>query len=506
MSRLPTPLMLVGTADTLSQLAALFRLSPELPQPLGGLLVGPGRPRDLDILGHLPDLPHIAAHHRPAAAVVCLPEAMRHERQAALAILHELGIHPIEIPPLADQLTSGSVQSRGPAPLQPTIRWEELINRTPYDIDRAAISRLLENQCVLITGAGGSIGSEIARIVAGFRPSLLVLMERSENALFEINRQIAARFPSVPRKALLHDVVDVQSTRRRILECAPHAIFHAAAHKHVPLMEEHPSDAMTNNVTGTRNVAEAALEAGAAHFVLISSDKAVNPTSVMGASKRLAELFIQGLQKHGPTGTRFSMVRFGNVLGSAGSVIPIWSAQLSEGGPVTITDPRMTRYFMTIPEAASLVILAATLPSPPGEAPVYVLDMGEPVRILDLAARFIAAHGFTPRVITTEHADDFDWPFPLALAPGRPPMDIVFTGIRPGEKLFEQLAYDSELLLPTPYPGINAWTGEGHPVDIHAMARDLAGITSAADHTAVHRFIRKYLPEIRGGLAQKLAG
>ncbi|MEX0776497.1 MAG: polysaccharide biosynthesis protein [Phycisphaeraceae bacterium] len=316
----------------------------------------------------------------------------------------------------------------------------QLLGRTPHPLDESAICRTVSDRVVLITGAGGSIGSELARIVCRFGPSRLVLVERSENALFEIDREIARRFPDQPRAAVLHDVTDAPRTLGVITAQKPAVIFHAAAHKHVPMMEDHPAQAVENNFYGTRSLADAAAAAGCVdRFVMISTDKAVRPSSVMGASKRLAELYIQYLNSR--SDTIFSMVRFGNVLGSACSVIPIWTDQLAHGGPITVTHPDMQRYFMTIPEAAGLVVQSAAFA---GAAPlergcaggeVFLLDMGQPIRILDLAKRFVRRNG---------------------LEPGRD-IQIKITGIRPGEKLFEELAYDSEAMLPTPHPSVRLW-------------------------------------------------
>jgi FlaA1/EpsC-like NDP-sugar epimerase len=285
---------------------------------------------------------------------------------------------------------------------------------------------------VLLTGAGGSIGSELARIVARFGPARLVLVERGENALFEIDREIARLFPRLPRAAVLHDVTDGPRTLAVVMAQKPDVIFHAAAHKHVPMMEDHPSAAIENNFYGTRSIADAACRVGVGRFVMISTDKAVNPTSVMGATKRLAELYIQHLSSR--CETVFSMVRFGNVLGSACSVLPIWAKQLAQGEALTVTDAQMTRYFMTIPEAAGLVLQSAAYAGG-NDAAVFLLDMGKPIRIVDMARRFIRAQGLKPEV---------DVP-------------IVFTGVRPGEKLFEELAYGSEDMLPTPHASIRIW-------------------------------------------------
>jgi FlaA1/EpsC-like NDP-sugar epimerase len=288
---------------------------------------------------------------------------------------------------------------------------------------------------VLVTGAGGSIGSELCRQVLRYGPRTLVLFERSEHALWQVDRELRAHHPDADIVTLIGDVTD----RRRIDEVltthAPQVVLHAAAHKHVPMMEANPAEAVANNVVGTKVVADAcAANAATEVFVLISTDKAVNPTSVMGATKRLAERYVTEVASRHPQ-TRFVSVRFGNVLGSTGSVIPIFREQIAAGGPVTVTDPEMTRYFMTIPEAAGLVLQAATLATDAGE--VFLLDMGDPVRIVDLANEMIRLSG---------------------LEPGRD-IEVVFTGARPGEKLFEELRYDDEGSEPTAHPKV--WKNVG---------------------------------------------
>ncbi len=427
------------------------------------------------------------------SAVLSLPADHRQIRTQILALLREAEIPTIEMPAIEDLLASATVpeQARTADARARSVDLASLIQRDPHEIDHEAVGELLRAKRVVVTGAGGSIGSELAHACCAFEPELIVLMERSENALFEIDRQIQRRYPAIARRAVLHDVTDEPATRRLLREIRPHAIYHAAAHKHVPLMEEHPADAVRNNVFGTRSIADASLEAGVERFVLISSDKAVRPSSIMGATKRLAELYVQSMQDQAITharDTRFSMVRFGNVLGSAGSVIPIWNAQLAEGGPITVTDSRMTRYFMTIPEAAMLVLQASAL-SCEGPAPVYVLDMGEPVRILELAKRFIDAHGFAPWIsppgstIQALSAEAPDGSIP-----------IVTTGIRPGEKLHEALAYDSEHLSPTAHSAINAWAGECPRIDADTMIADLRAASGLGNRSIILSAIRRHVP------------
>lgn len=451
----------------------------------------------LTVLGGFHQLPEA---HRVLAftlAIVSLPSALGAWQLRVRTRLRELSLPERIVPPIEDLLAAPPVAAvrTNSSDLDVT----ELIGRTPYGLDRHSVSKALTGKRVLITGAGGSIGSELARIVATFHPEQLILMERAENALFEIDRQIARRFPEIKRKAVLHDVVDADATLRHCVHLKPHVVFHAAAHKHVPLMEDHPSHAVTNNLFGTKSIADAAVATGTERFVLISSDKAVNPTSVMGATKRLAEIYTQSLNRRG-SATRCCMVRFGNVLGSACSVLPIWGGQLAEGGPITVTDPRMTRYFMTIHEAATLVIQASAAGDSGAvvlgkEPAVFVLDMGDPVRIVELAQRFIRAHGFSPRVV-----DRHSTPLPEFARPDinddAPAIDIVLTGARPGEKLHEELAYAAESLHETHHPGIRAWASDvAKGVDVTAMIADLAQMRQATDHKAVLAAIRRYVPD-----------
>jgi FlaA1/EpsC-like NDP-sugar epimerase len=414
------------------------------PLTLGWIVVhdesaGPaGLEREAPILGCLGELESIIARSRPSLAIVSLPAVMAEQIRSIRTRLRRLAVPDRFMATIEDQLAGLGPRARMDIDLA------ELLNRPVRAIDEQTVRETIGGRRVLITGAGGSIGSELARIAARFDPSHLVLVERSENALFEIDRQVARFHPSLKRAALLHDVVDAEQTMRQFRAIRPQVIFHAAAHKHVPMMQDHPAAAIENNLFGTRSVADAAAAVDAERFVLISTDKAVNPTSVMGATKRLAELYIQHMQLSSSTG--FSMVRFGNVLGSSGSVLDVWARQISEGGPLTVTDPRMTRYFMTIPEAASLVIQSAAMMNPGApHATVFVLDMGEPVNILALARRYAGLHGLDPIV----DADN------SRTSPAGGSIRVVFTSVRPGEKLHEQLAVKPGDLLPTTHRGIN---------------------------------------------------
>ena len=289
---------------------------------------------------------------------------------------------------------------------------EDLLRRDSIQLDMQAISAYIEGKTVLVTGAGGSIGSELCRQISKARPEKLLLLGRGENSIYEIHQELMERFGPDMYIPIIADIRDEDRLETVFSRYKPQLVFHAAAHKHVPLMEAQPEEAVKNNIFGTRNVALAADRHGAEAFVMISTDKAVNPTSVMGATKRIAELVVQDINKRSKT--MYAIVRFGNVLGSRGSVVPLFKKQIAKGGPITITDPEMVRYFMTIPEAAQLVLQAGTF-SKGGE--VFLLDMGEPVKILDMARDLVTLHGLVP---------DKDIKF-------------VFTGLRPGEKLYEEL-------------------------------------------------------------------
>ena len=463
------------------------------PLTLGWVVIEDGQqPIDLSndgpILGELSELESIIARRRPSVALISLPAAMHELIMSIRTRLRKLGVPDRFMPLLEDQIAG-----IGPRSLI-DIDLSTLLDRPPRQIDQMAVRSVIHGKRVLITGAGGSIGSELARIVSRFDPKRLILVDRSENALFEIDRQIARSAPQLNRKALLHDVVDAPATLAQFREYVPEVVFHAAAHKHVPMMEDHPAAAVDNNLFGTKSVADAAHTVKTDRFVMISTDKAVNPTSIMGATKRLAELYVQHINRRSSTG--FSMVRFGNVLGSSGSVLETWSRQIADGGPVTVTDPRMTRYFMTIPEAAALVIQSAALVVPDNECgEVFLLNMGEPIRIVDLARRLIEQHGL--EAVAPDNAVVLRHP---AAKPGS--IALVFTGIRPGEKLFEELAFDAEAMRATRHPDINIWE---LPVPderfIEQMISQLSPTRRSRDASALAAQIRGLIPESAAQMA-----
>ena len=375
------------------------------------------------VLGGTADLARLVRELNVDHVVITIAKASREDFRRILELCEAIPVKARVIPALHELLAGTVSVSR-----IRNVEIEDLLGREPVTLDRDLLGTFLSGRTVVVTGAGGSIGSELARQVARFGPRRLLLLERAEGALFDIDRELCARHPELSIVPVIADVSDEARVDVVFKEHRPDVVFHAAAHKHVPMMEKNPGEAVKNNVVGTRTVAEAAGRCGAKAFVLISTDKAVRPTSIMGASKRVAELVVQGLHQRF-RGTRFVAVRFGNVLGSAGSVIPLFREQILKGGPVSVTHPEMVRYFMTIPEAAQLVLQAGAL----GEGgEIFVLDMGEPVKILDLAKDMIRLSGLRP-------FDD---------------IDIVFSGVRPGEKLYEEIQIDGEEVAKTRHPKI----------------------------------------------------
>lgn len=452
------------------------------PRILGRVEIGArrsgGSPGPAPALGVLEDLETICATTRPDLALVTLPAPMWEQLIAIRTRLRRLGVADRYMPGLEDQLAGVGPRTEIDIDLQ------RLIGRPPRSVDEQAIQAVVGGRTVVVTGAGGSIGSELCRIVARFNPGKLVMVERSENALFEIDRQIARRHPQLARRAALHDVVDTEATLELFREEEPDIVFHAAAHKHVPMMEDHPALAVDNNVFGTQSVVDASVAVGAERFVMVSSDKAVNPTSVMGTTKRLAELYVQFVNR--TSSTACSLVRFGNVLGSSGSVLETWKRQIADGGPLTITDPRMTRYFMTIPEAAALVIQAAALTDRSASSgEVFVLDMGEPFKIVDLARRFIEMHGLAPV-------------FPEDTDGGTRPSEMLvrYSGARPGEKLYEELALDAETIRESRHPDIRIWgLAAPEPKWVQSMLEQLTPSRRSRDAAKVSTLVRELCPE-----------
>ena len=390
------------------------------------------------VFGSVDSLPAVLRSEKVRHVILAMPSAAIAVRKKAADLAVREGAHVLTVPGLEDVM-SGRVAVSAIRP----VSIEDLLGRDAVRIDTHDIRSMLADKTILVTGAGGSIGFELCRQLARFGIGRLVLIELSELNLYTVEQWFAKQHPDMRIHPLVGDVKDPRRMQEIFTAWRPQVVFHAAAYKHVPLMEVGNAwQAMRNNVLGTLRVATAACESGAEQFVMISTDKAVNPTSVMGATKRLAEMVCESMQAHGGP-TRFEMVRFGNVLGSTGSVIPKFQAQIAAGGPVTVTHPEITRYFMSIPEAAQLVLQAAAM-GKGGE--IFVLDMGEPVRIVDLARNMIRLSGY--------HEND---------------IRITFTGLRPGEKLYEELLADSEETRGTPHPQLRI--ASSRPVDISLLQR-----------------------------------
>jgi FlaA1/EpsC-like NDP-sugar epimerase len=410
----------------------------------------------IKVLGRTADLPRIIGKYDVSQILIAIPSATGKQMQQIIDTCVECKVDFKTLPALGD-IINGSVsigQMR-------RVRVEDLLMRAPVRLDLERIRGKFQQRVVFITGAGGSIGSELARQVGRFQPQKLVLFDRSETDLHRLEIEFAERFPKLEREFVVGDILDVNRLREVISAHRPASVFHAAAYKHVPMMERNCFQAVTNNIFGTYNVALMARQCGVEDFVLISSDKAVNPSSIMGVTKRVSEILILGLQ--GQT-TRYVSVRFGNVLGSNGSVVPLFEQQIANRKPLTVTHPEIRRYFMTIPEAAQLVLQASTM-GKGGE--IFVLDMGEPIKIVDLAHDLIRLSGLEPQR---------DIP-------------IVFTGLRPGEKLFEELRFDGEGLKLTAHEKIRVLDGgPASSSQVSAWLDELAVIVASKN---VHQLVTK---------------
>lgn len=435
------------------------------PRKLGARIGG------VPVLGDLESAPRWAEVHGITHLIVAMPSASAAQRRRALDLAAATGL-PVVTVPTAAELREGQAVAQ-----VRDIEPDDLLGRAPVQLDEGGISECLSGKVVLITGAGGSIGSELCRQVARYGPLKLVLYELSEFALYRIEQELGELFPHIPLVRLVGDVRDPEHLAATFARLRPQVVFHAAAYKHVPLMEEDNAfSALRNNTLGTWRAASAAAAAGAERFVLISTDKAVNPTNVMGATKRAAEMVISRLAARMAAGegrTRFMAVRFGNVLGSSGSVIPKFKEQIARGGPVTVTHPDITRFFMTIPEAARLVVQAGAI----GEGgQVFVLDMGEPVKIVDLARDLIRLSGHT-----------------LAEIP------IAFSGLRPGEKLFEELLADADATLPTRFERLRIarLDASASSLDEVQLLLDWAAARSSAPDDEVRERLARLVPEYR---------
>ena len=468
----PSRVLIVGAGDAgESSLRELLRMRRDRRQCVGFLddSVPLHTPiHGVDVLGRTATIRQVCEERGVQEVLIALPHATPRTIRRLVEQCEGTGVAFRTIPALTDVM-EGRVQVSQIR----DVDIEDLLGREPVELDTEQIGEQLRDRRVLVTGAGGSIGSEMCRQIAGFSPKHLVLVEQAENNLFEIDRELRRSHPGVSTIPYVADICDRTRVERIFREEKPSVVFHAAAHKHVPMMEINPGEAVKNNIGGTMTIAAAALSAGVETMVMISTDKAVNPTSIMGCSKRVAEMYVQSLAGRGPTS--FITVRFGNVLGSSGSVVPIFREQIVKGGPVTVTHPDMVRYFMTIPEAAQLVLQAGTM-GKGGE--IYVLHMGDPVKIRDLARDMITLSGLRPGV----------------------DIEIVFSGVRPGEKLFEELSSEGEDIGDTAHPKIGIW--KHRPEDWDAVHRGIDELLAVADEATngelqahLRRIVPEYLPD-----------
>lgn len=464
-----TRVLIVGAGDAGSMVARELLRHPEAgllpvgfldddPNKRGQTLMG------LKVWGPLDQLPAAVRALGAEEVLIAMPSAPGSVVRKVVELARRAGVRYRILPALYEvvskEITASQIRE---------VRLEDLLRREPVKLDVASIASYLQDRVVMVTGAGGSIGSEIVRQVARFAPKQVLLVGKGENSLFLLEEELKDRFPSLFYKVLVADVRDRERMDYLFRTYQPEVVFHAAAHKHVPMMEANPDEAVFNNVVGTRNVVQLCLDYGVERLVNISTDKAVNPISVMGASKRVAEMVVAwgasraGVQQH------LVSVRFGNVLGSRGSVVPIFMEQIRNRKPVTVTHPEVKRYFMTIPEAAQLVLQAEGLG---GKGTVYVLDMGEPIRIVDLAQDLIRLAGLEP---------ERDIP-------------IIFTGLRPGEKLFEELLTAEDGVVDSPHPKIFVARINGVPEDFEDLLEDLLQAARSRDGARIREAFRRLVP------------
>ncbi len=425
------------------------------------------------VLGALEDLPRLSQRLKLRHAIIAMPSVAYKVRRRVVEVCKRAKVAVMTVPTLNNMIAGKGA----PAARIRKVAVEDLMKREAVTLDDARLHDLLTGQVVMVTGAGGSIGSELCRQIAAYQPAMLVLYEMNEYAMYKVDEQLREAFPDIPVASLVGDIKNARRVNQVMHQYSPALVFHAAAYKHVPLMEEANAwEAVQNNVLGTHVVARAAIDYGVKKFVFVSTDKAVNPTNVMGATKRLAEMVCQALQAE--AATRFEMVRFGNVLGSAGSVIPKFQEQIDRGGPVTVTHPEMVRYFMSIPEAAQLVLQAGSM-GLGGE--VFVMDMGEPVKIVDLARDMIRLSELSESEIR-----------------------IIYTGLRPGVKLFEELLADDEHTRPTPHPKLRI--AKAREVD----QRWIVGLLDWLDQdripndSEVRRDLKRWVPEFQSQVRPRL--
>ena len=495
------PVLIVGVDDSAELFIREMARDPSAGYEVLGLVdtaedSGGREIRGVPVLGRLEDLPRllieVSRRERPPRRLILTRRLERAAMTELLDLAEARGMTIARLPRLTD-FRSG--EPGGEALEVRPIAIEDLLGRTQTPLDRGAMRDLIADRRVLVTGAGGSIGAELARQIAGLGPSRIALLDSSEHNLYTIDLELSESHPALPRDAILGDVRDRRRIDLALAAEQPDLVFHAAALKHVPMVEANPLEGLQTNVCGTRNLADACLAAGVHAMVLISTDKAINPANVMGASKRLAESYCQALdlsersrhRQGDRPATRFVTLRFGNVLGSTGSVVPLFQRQLANGGPLTVTHPEVARYFMTLKEAVELVLQGAALSidKPVDDAgKIYVLDMGEPIKIVDLARQMIRLAGLRP-------GED---------------VEISFCGLRPGEKIREELFHDQEPMLQTPHPGLRL--AAPRTVNLELLSRgldELAATLEARDEPAALGMLRRLVPDYRAHVSAEAA-
>ena len=466
--------LIVGAGDAGAMIVKEMKANPQVRlEPVGFVDDDPAKRRvrihNVPVLGGRLAIPHLVQEYKIDQVIIAMPTAPGRAIREVVTICEQVGVTS-KIVPGVYEIISGAVSVRQLRQVQ----IEDLLRRDPVTTDQAGVSAYVRSTCVMVTGAGGSIGSELCRQLARHQPAQLVLVGHGEFSIFNIERELRKYFPDLLLDPVIADVRDVERIEHIVRQYRPATIFHAAAHKHVPLMECNVEEAFTNNVLGTQSVLRAAERNGVERFVMVSTDKAVNPVSVMGATKRVAEMLVHdtAMRIHKP----FVVVRFGNVLGSRGSVIPIFQEQIAAGGPVTVTHPDMRRFFMTIPEAVQLVLQAAAL-GKGGE--IFMLDMGELVKIVDLVTDLIRLSGLTP-------GED---------------IDIVYTGMRPGEKLYEEIVLKGEDYSPTQhdkvYASRNGTLPAGDGRDLERHVSKMADLARRADTGGVLAHLCQLVPEFK---------
>ena len=465
------PVAIIGAGNVGANLARELRIKSGLGlNPVAFLDDDPrkwnSRIYDIPVLGAPESLEDLEFRSRFEEVILAIPNATSQRMGEIVKLLQRTRLK-FETVPSIFQLVTGKVRV---SQLRP-VEIQDLLGRDSVELETENIKQIIEGKVVLVTGAGGSIGSELCRQIVRYHPKRLLMVDQSEVQLFPIEQELAEEGFGGVVLPLVANVTDIQRLRFLFGRYLPTLVFHAAAHKHVPMMESQPCQAMHNNVLGTVNVARLALEYQAERFVQVSTDKAINPTNVMGASKRLAEIFLGALYSAHPNGTKFMAVRFGNVLGSSGSVIPTFKKQIEAGGPIRVTHPEVTRFFMTIPEAVGLVLQSGAQGTG-GE--IFILDMGEPVKIVDLARQLIELSGLQPEV----------------------DIEIEFIGLRPGEKLYEELSHKSENIIATAHPKILRLVCQAEPLDtVERMVDEITSHLQTAEPNKLKLMIKKFVPE-----------